>query len=129
MPAWGSGAPAWHLDMAEYNQEALMDDFESHESAEYTGEVVSIEETIAGDVYGDKAREPERPMISLTVEVDTETGDDEFDTSYTLPKSALSWENPSFRLGQFIDRYGQPPEEGMDVDIEFSDDGFLRIAL
>lgn len=123
-----------HADKTKmYDKDKLAAQAEANSDQTFIGEIGNIEETTAAEVYGEEnANEPEREMIVLTVHAKGSshgTEDVVFEDSFSLPAGPKSWANPNFKLKRFLDTYGDLPEDGMDVDVEFNEDGFLRIAL
>ena len=92
-----------------------------------TGHITDIRQVTAGEVYGDTAKDPNRPVINITIQV-TETGDT-FKTAFTLPAGRASWRNPDFKLKQFADRYGDLPAVGMCIDVTADAQGYYHITL
>ncbi|MCC7570562.1 hypothetical protein KO465_04400 [Candidatus Micrarchaeota archaeon] len=91
------------------------------------GQITDIVETTAGEVYGEYAKDPDRAVINVRVEV-CETGD-RFRSAFTLPQGRASWMNPTFKLRQFTAKYGDVPDIGMVVDVCVSNDGRFDIDL
>lgn len=103
---------------------------ESSANADYnnlTGKIVKITPATAGEIYGDSAKDPDREVISVKVEIE-QTGDS-FNETYTLPLTALSWRNKAFKLGLFRHKYGKLPEVGQAVNVELGSTGFFCIAV
>lgn len=108
----------------------LKADAEASANADYnnlTGTITHITPSTAGEIYGDSAKDPEREVISVKVEIE-QTGDS-FCETYTLPLTSLSWKNKAFKLGLFRHKYGQLPEVGQVVKVELGSTGFFCIAL
>ena len=100
--------------------------------------IIKVEAKKAGDVFGSKARDPNR--IVLVVETDKGSRD-----TYSLPKGlvfengeykvvdeialARSFTNSNSRLRQFYMKYRTLPKPGVEVEIKIDSKGFARIAL
>lgn len=82
--------------------------------------------TNAGAVYGDKAKDPERFVMSMKI---TAQDGKQFTETFSMPEGAGSWRNKQFKLGQFLNKYGDMPAVGMAVKVAFNDEGFYRLAL
>lgn len=93
----------------------------------FTGEINGIEESTAGEVFGEKAKNPNRRVIQLSIKV-KETSD-EFVETFTLPAGIGTWRNKKFKLAQFVNKYGKLPEPGMPVLVVLNDEGFYRVAV
>lgn len=91
------------------------------------GTIVKITPTTAGEIYGDSAKDPDRDVISVRVEI-KQTGDS-FNETYTLPLTSLSWRNKAFKLGLYRTKYGKLPEVGDTVKVELGSTGFFCIAI
>lgn len=96
-------------------------------SGKLTGKITDIQVTTAGDVYGSEAKDPDREVINVRVEVD-QTGD-RFKMAFTSPIGRASWTNPTFKLALFCQRYGDLPDIGMPVDVEVTNGGHYNIIL
>lgn len=95
---------------------------------ELSGTITDIVEMTAGEVYGDDiAKDPDRPVLNITVEV-IQTGD-RFKTAFTQPQGRSSWSNPAFKLRQFDEKYGDLPDIGMIVEVETTPSGNYNIIL
>lgn len=92
-----------------------------------TGIIKDISELTAEEVYGESAKDPDREVLNVTVEV-TQTGD-RFRTAFTKPQGRASWNNPAFKLRQFVDKYGDVPDIDMKVEVEVSTSGHFNIVL
>lgn len=114
--------------MSGYNPEELNEAEENAESPDGEAEITDIQETTANEVYGgdvDFDYDPTRVMILVTAE--TADGQ-EVEDSFALPENDASWYNPNFKLGQFKERYGSVPSEGMTVQTVVDEEsGFLGI--
>jgi len=93
----------------------------------FTGEINGIEESTAGEVFGEKAKNPNREVVQLSIRV-KETSD-EFVETFTLPAGIGTWRNKKFKLAQFVNKYGGLPEPGMAVTVVLNDEGFYRVAV
>lgn len=92
-----------------------------------TGIIQKIDVLTAGDVYGDQAKDPDREVIQVHIFV--EQTKDVFRCAFTLPLAALSWKNKSFKLGQYVEKYGALPEVGKKVSVTSGKNGFYEIEL
>lgn len=109
-----------------YDPEALNNQAENAEPPEGKATIIDVNETVASEVYGnaDFDYDPTRLMI----EVVADTGDNEITETFGLPEGEESWFNPNFKLGNFRERYGSVPQEGMEVETEVDDEsGFVGI--
>lgn len=117
--------------MAGYDPDELNEQAENAEVPEGKGVITDIQETVANEVYGDVDFDYDRtkPMIGVTV--DPNLDDDEIEEvteAFSFPDSDASWYNPNFKLGQFRERYGSVPEEGMEVELSVDDEtGMVQI--
>lgn len=112
--------------MSGYDPEALNEASENAEVPEGKATIIEINETVASEVYGDVDfdYDPTRKMI----EVIADTGETEVTETFALPQSDASWFNPSFKLGNFRDKYGSVPKDGMEVETSVDEDtGFVGI--
>lgn len=111
-----------------YDPDALNEQAETAPTdGEYSGEVIGIEETTAGEVYGEGAQSAaDKPMIEVTVRAESGT---EFEEAFSLPESDMSWRNPNFKLGRFRRYYGEVPRVGLSVEVEVDENGFLSVVL
>lgn len=91
-----------------------------------TGVIRSIDIMTAGDVYGDKAKAPDREVLQCLISVDGTA--DMFKAAFTMPTSAISWKNEEFKLGKFLVKYGDLPEVGTKVSIIMTR-GFYDLEL
>lgn len=114
--------------MAEgYDPDALNDASENAEEPDNEATIEEIEETTAGNVYPESVDldDPTKPMIRVIAE----TGDGTPVTeAFSLPQNDAAWHNPTFKLGQFKERYGSVPSEGMTVNVEMNEEGLLSIV-
>ena len=55
----------------------------------FTGEITGLEESTAGEVFGEKAKNPNRKVVQLSIRV-KETAD-EFVETFTLPAGMGTW--------------------------------------
>lgn len=92
-----------------------------------TGTIQKVDVMTAGDVYGDQAKDPSREVIQVSITVD-QTGDT-FRCAFTLPIAAISWKNKTFKLTQFVEKYGDLPEVGGAVEVTTGKNGFYDLAL
>jgi hypothetical protein len=90
------------------------------------GEITAILQTTAGEVYGDKAKDAERPVMSVHI---TCKDGKEFTETFSMPSGASSWRNKDFKLGNFLNKYGNLPMVGMPVKVMFNDEGFYRLNM
>lgn len=93
----------------------------------FTGVINGLEESTAGEVFGEKAKNPKREVVQLSIKVQ-ETSD-EFVETFTLPVGIGTWRNKKFKLAQFVNKYGKLPEPGMIVTVVLNDEGFYRVAV
>jgi hypothetical protein len=88
--------------------------------------VTNLVMSTAGTVYGDKAKDPDREVVSMEI---TASDGKVFTETFSMPEGAGSWRNKAFKLGIFLAKYGKVPEIGMPVKVAFNDDGFYRLAM
>lgn len=113
-------------DAEGYNPEALNEQAENAEIPEGEATIVSVEETVASEVYGDAEFDYDATRVMIRVLADD--GENEIEDTFALPESEASWYNPNFKLGQFKERYGSVPKEGMTVETAVDEDsGFVGI--
>lgn len=114
--------------MSEYDPEALNEAEEEAEQPDETAEITDVQQTTAGEVYGDDVGfdyDPTREMVIVTAETDD---GDEIDETFALPESDKSWYNPNFKLGKFKEYYDTVPKEGLLVETTVDEDsGFLEL--
>lgn len=110
-----------------YDPDALNEASENADEPDNQAEIQEIEETTAGNVYPDSVEldDPTKKMIRVVAETEDGTPVSE---AFSLPTSDAAWYNPTFKLGQFKERYGTVPEVGMTVDVEMNDDGLLSFV-
>lgn len=114
------------INVEGYNPEELNEQAENAEVPEGEARIIEVNETVAGEVYGDVDfdYDPTRKMI----EVVADDGENEINETFALPKSENSWFNPNFKLGQFKEQYGSVPQVGMVVQTSVNDEsGFVGI--
>ena len=110
-----------------YDKHALQQDFNKVKAGTpYEGTIREIMQTTAGDVFGDKAENPDRDVILMKVEV---TDGETFSETMSLPKTPGSWKRENFKLAAFVKHYGEMPDVGMKVQVKISDDGYYRVAV
>jgi len=107
-------------------QEKWKKEAEEAKTGTLDGEVSDITVSTAGDVYGDKAKDPARPVLHVEI---TASDGKKFHETFSQPEGAGSWRNSKFKLGQFLARYGSLPDVGIKVKIGFSEDGFYKLIL
>lgn len=110
-----------------YDPDELESQAEEVSSGDFdqTATIDSIETDVAESVFGDDVQgDPTQEMLIVTCDSDAGT---EIQEIFSTPKGPLSWRNPNFKLGQFREKYGQVPEEGMEVEITVDENGFLAI--
>jgi hypothetical protein len=117
--------------MSDSNIEAIMAGFEAQAQIKPGEEMDGIIETVitstAGDLFGDKAKDPEKQMIEITVKVTSDGS--VFKESYSFPKGPASWKNDSFKLGKYRQTYGKVPAVGDKVLVSLDDKGFYRVSV
>lgn len=115
--------------MSGYDPSELNEEAEEAEPPAKEAVITDITETVAGEVYGEDVDfdyDPTRVMIEVTAETTDEEAQ-EISETLALPESDKSWYNPNFKLGQFKNRYGSVPEEGMEIETTIDEDsGFLE---
>lgn len=121
-------------DLGDYDPDSILEQFNEVASGEYEQKatIVSVEQSTAGEVFGEKIhpnQDPDDPVIHVTAEYETEDGETkEVNETFGMAKSALSWVNSQFKLGRFIEQYGEPPQEGMEVLLRIDGD-YLNIFI
>lgn len=88
--------------------------------------VRDIEQMRADEIFGAECENPDRPVILVSVEVDS---GEKFNETYSLPKSAGSWKRENFKLGGFAKKYGSVPFIGQKVQVKVNAEGYYRIAI
>lgn len=92
-----------------------------------TGTIDHIDAMTAGEVYGEAAKDPSREVIQVYVKVD-QTGDI-FKAAFTLPYGSISWRNAEFKLGLFVNKYGDLPTPGQAVEVDLGRNGFYDLVI
>ena len=96
----------------------------------YPAKVTGVEVKSAGDIFGDKAREPEKPMIEVSFEG---PGGIEGRTTYSAPgitsDGKVIVRNPKSFLYLFVRKYKKGPAIGLPVEVAIDENGFYRILL
>jgi hypothetical protein len=111
----------------QFNAEELNAQFTAVKNEQtFAATVRDIEQTTAGEVFGADCENPERDVILVAVEV--ESGE-KFTETYSLPKSAGSWQRENFKLGAFARKYGGVPSVGMQIAVVVNKDGYYRVAV
>ena len=97
----------------------------------YPAKIVSISKPIrAGDIFKDKAKDPERPTLQVRfagpggVE-----GTAAISAPGISPDGRVVVRNPKSNLYRFAKKYGSGPKVGMPVEVFVDDKGFYRLAL
>src|SRR3972149_1524270 len=97
----------------------------------YPAKIVSISKPIrAGDIFKDKAKDPERPTLQVGfagpggVE-----GTAAISAPGISPDGRVGVRNPQSHLYRFAKKYGSGPKVGMPVEVFVDDKGFYRLAL
>ena len=97
----------------------------------YPAKIVSISKPIrAGDIFKDKAKDPERPTLQVRfagpggVE-----GTAAISAPGISPDGRVVVRNPKSNLYRFAKKYGSGPKGGMPVEVFVDDKGFYRLAL
>jgi hypothetical protein len=101
-------------------------DAEEAKVGNLTGTITDLINTTAGQVYKDKAKDPERPVINIEI---TASDGKKFYETFSYPDGAASWRNSKFKLGIFMKVYGKLPEVGMSVKVGFDADGFYTLTM
>ncbi len=91
------------------------------EGQTFKAEIVRIEMAKAGDVYGEKAKDPDKAVANLHFEADGIAG--RATLSYTRVPNAKS------NLFKFMKRYREAPHRGQTVDVAQDEDGFWRLVI
>ena len=97
----------------------------------YPAKIVSISKPIrAGDIFKDKAKDPERPTLQVGF-----AGPGGVEGTAALSAPGISPDgrvvvrNPKSNLYRFAKKYGSGPKVGMPVEVFVDDKGFYRLAL
>lgn len=115
--------------MTPYDPESIEAQADENVDDVLDGEVTVIADTTAGDFYNTDVDNPEREMIRVTVQIEQNGDTEVFEEGFSMPDGPQSFRNPRFRLGRYIDRYGEAPREGHDVQVVYDENGFLAIEL
>ena len=84
----------------------------------------------AGDVFKDKAKDPERPTIQVSFEGPGGVeGRAAISAPGITPDGRVVVRNPKSNLYRFVKRYRAGPKVGMTIEVYVDDKGFYRIAL
>jgi hypothetical protein len=113
------------FDFAALNRK-WMDEARMAKDGSLDATITNMTVTNAGAVYGDKAKDPERSVISVEI---TASDGKTFTETFSMPDGAGSWRNKQFKLGIFLAKYGNTPEIGMAVKVAFNEEGFYRLAM
>jgi hypothetical protein len=110
-----------------FNPEELNAQFNAVKNEQsFSATVRGIEQMKAGDVFGSDCENPERDVIVVDVEVDS---GETFTETYSLPKSAGSWQRENFKLGAYAKKYGGVPFVGQKIDVMVNKEGYYRVAV
>ena len=97
----------------------------------YPAKIVSISKPIrAGDIFKDKAKDPERPTLQVGF-----AGPGGVEGTAALSAPGISPDgrvvvrNPKSNLYRFAKKYGSGPKVGLSVEVFVDDKGFYRLAL
>jgi len=99
---------------------------EDAKTGELDGKITDMKDTTAGEVYGDKAKDPDRAVIQLEI---TASDGKKFHEAFSHPEGAGSWRNSKFKLGLFMKKYASFPHIGQSVKVGFDSDGFYTLTL
>ena len=108
------------------------------EGAILTDEIVSIGTRLAGEIFGEKARNPERQHVELglksgiTVSMSMPKGiiwDGEHFDIEDVFAARRSLQNKLSKFAAFMRKYGKTPRVGMQVGTVADEKGFTRLAL
>ena len=113
------------MDWAALNQK-WTEDAKAAEAGSLDATITAIEATTAGEVYGEKAKDPDRAVMNLEI---TASDGKVFHETFSLPEGAGSWRNKAFKLGIFVSKYGSAPVPGMAVKVGFNAEGFYKLEM
>jgi hypothetical protein len=92
------------------------------------GVVVAIDLSTAGEIFKEAAKDPEREVIVLNVEVPEHK--QTFKKTFSAPASPASWKNKSFGLGLYAKKYGHPPRVGDKVEVSIGEEtGYYELLV
>jgi hypothetical protein len=115
----------------EYNPDDLRDSAEEADEMDgaLIGTITDVSVKPAVEVFGSDNIEsdPDKPVYVVSIE--TEAVDATIDETFSAPKNNLSWANPEFKLAKFRNQYGDVPHEGLEVELTYNENGFLRVKL
>ena len=101
-------------------------DAEEAKTGSIEGKITDVIPTTAGLVYGDKAKDPDRPVLHCEI---TASDGKVFHETFSQPEGASSWRNTKFKLAQFLLAYNDLPKVGLTVKVGFSEDGFYKLVI
>jgi hypothetical protein len=86
--------------------------------------ITDIREMKAGDIFGAKARDPERILYAIYANIE---GIDMRIATMAKPDSKTI--SSRHKLARFKERYGAFPEKGMKVQAETNKDGYWNLVI
>ena len=117
--------------MTDYDPSELEKEAENADSKEfYDATITNTRVDVAHNIFGDATQsEPDKEM--LVVESEAEVGDEiqTIESVFSLPESKKAWLNPTFKLGRFRAKYGGLPDENIEVQVGYDENGFLEIVI
>ena len=86
--------------------------------------ITSVKTKKAAEIYGQKSKTPEQPLIEICANVNGWEG-----RIGTIPKPPSNLVSPKSKMAKFLQRYKRPPEAGMIVSVIVNEGGFWSLDL
>jgi len=86
--------------------------------------ITGVETKKASEIYGQKTKAPDQPLIEITANVNGWEG-----RIGTIPKPPSKFVSPKSKMAQFLQKYKKAPEVGMTVDVATNEKGYWNLAL
>ena len=86
--------------------------------------ITGVKTKKASEIYGQKTKSPDQPLIEITANVDGWIG-----RLGTIPKPPSNLVSPKSNMAKFLQRYKKAPEPGMLVDAITNQKGYWTLVL
>ena len=100
------------------------------EGDSYPAKLTGIEVVKASDVFKDKAKDPDRPTLSMTFEGPGGVkGTANLSAPGITPDGHVVARNPKSNLFKYMKMYKKGPHVGQDVEVTIDANGFYRLRI
>lgn len=99
------------------------------EGKEYKATVTQIEVTKAGEIFGDKAKEPDKDVVRISFEGPEGVAGNATISAPGISKGKVIARNPKSNLFKYVKHYGHGPRKGDAVIVRMDEDGFFRLIV